>query len=221
MYGSVLEAERTFERLRDVNFYQPELDRRLLLLAALAASGSRGAHAVLDIGGSTGFHREQLTRYLPEDSTLDWAVVETAAICEAAREQPDLKVRHCSSVEVALAQGFRPTCVYANSSLQYLSSPAEVLATVSTSPSVRAIVVERTPFLATGRTVTVSQRVVDAAGAESHAQMSLMRRDEADSLLARAGFETAWICEHRAAWRLGWQWIDTWSLIAHRPKGDL
>lgn len=216
LYGDPGQARDEFTRHAGLTFDAPELDRRLLLLAGLAASGrAGGVHVVIDVGGSTGLHRGQIAAVLSPGVPLDWVVIETDAYCDAAATLARPGIVYFNCMAQALGQGIRPTCIYSNSALQYVDDPLAALSEFAASGA-RAIVLERTPFL-TGDTTTHAVQTLPRGNADRRvAALTLVASGRVAQCLQEHGFQVALYRTDRAAFRLGGEIIDLYSLLAVR-----
>ncbi len=216
MYGDPGQARDEFTRHAGLTFDAPELNRRLLLLAGLAASGRAGSgHVVIDVGGSTGFHRDQIAAVLSPGVPLDWIIIETDAYCEAAANRARPGIVYFNSMTRALGQGIRPTCIYSNSALQYIDDPLAALSEFAASGA-RAIVLERTPFRTGDITAHALQTLPRGNADRRVAALTLVSSGRVTQCLQEHGFQVALYRTDRAAFRLGGEIIDLYSLLAVR-----
>lgn len=127
-------------------------------VARVAIALSARTHAdqvrVVDFGGGAGMHYHIARRLLPADVQLDWTVVETEAMVEAAGEQTTDELRFVSQLNDTMGA---PDILLAVSSLQYLADPMAALdGLLACRPD--SVLLARTPMSTDGRTRFAVQR---------------------------------------------------------------
>ncbi len=130
------------------------------LLAGLlrAALEDHGVLSVLDFGGALGSSYFQCRAFLEPVKKLEWLVVEQAAPVECGKQDfASSELNFYSSAQECLAS-HRPNVILLSAVLHYLASPYQVLADLSRL-GVRYIIIDRTPFLASGRERLTVQHV--------------------------------------------------------------
>lgn len=130
------------------------------LLAGLlrAAVASEGRLSVVDFGGSLGSSYFQCRHFLHPVRNLEWLVVDQPAHVACGREDFESdQLRFHNSVEDCIAQ-HQPNVLLLSSVLQYLALPYEVLQKLL-QYGLGHVIIDRTPFLASGRERLTVQHV--------------------------------------------------------------
>jgi putative methyltransferase (TIGR04325 family) len=97
-----------------------------LALLASCSARQRGRVGVVDFGGGTGTGFVQLAASLPDDTVIDYLVVDQAPVCAAGRAlfEGDARIRFATELPPAAGA---MDIVYANSVLQYIDDYAGAL----------------------------------------------------------------------------------------------
>ena len=126
-------------------------------LRRVAGIGGGKLH-VLDFGGSLGSSYRQNRSFIQDIPTLEWHVVEQAAVAAAgAREFTTAELHFHTNLDEALI-GFTPNFLLLSSVLQYLEYPEIVLDRVTQLP-IDGVVLARTPFWTGDHDLIVIQKV--------------------------------------------------------------
>lgn len=96
----------------------------LLLLAIMRVACARPTVRVLDFGGACGAHFLLARALAPREVELRWAVVETSAMVDAARDGISSDIHFFAAIEEAATALGAVDVVFANNSLQYTADPA-------------------------------------------------------------------------------------------------
>jgi putative methyltransferase (TIGR04325 family) len=83
-----------------------------------------GARSVLDFGGGCGVHSKEAARFDPK---VRWAVVETPAMVDRAKELEADNLRFFSEIAVARSRLGNIDVMHSNGALQYTPSPRATL----------------------------------------------------------------------------------------------
>ena len=136
----------------------PEHGYRIALIAASAALERGGRLRVVDFGGALGGTYFGCRTFLGPHGDISWTVVEQATYCECGRREfADQQLSFSEGIEAAMAQG-RPDVIICSSVLQFLEQPLSVLRQLF-DLGARHLVVDRTPFSASGNAEITVQRV--------------------------------------------------------------
>ncbi len=127
-------------------------------LVGVAAAHGRSPLRVLDLGGAAGLHYAVARSVLPADVRLDWRVVETAAMVQAARSLASDELRFHTSIAAALSGDGPPVdLALAIGVLQYVPDPFETLAEIVASGASN-LLISRTGLSDDDRTLVIVQR---------------------------------------------------------------
>lgn len=127
-----------------------------LIVAILRAARSRPTTTVLDFGGGLGGTYHQCRPLLGGSLPMRWLIVEQESFVDCGRKEFETDtLRFYRTLEAALAAE-APSVILFSGVLQYLQDPVKVLEqAMSAEPEF--IVIDRTPFLETDRSVLTLQ----------------------------------------------------------------
>lgn len=149
--------EGVYER-DSVVFDEPQHAFPLLAGLLRAAVASEGRLSVVDFGGSLGSSYFQCRNFLHPIRNLEWLVVDQPAQVACGREDFESdQLRFHNSVEDCITQ-HNPNVLLLSSVLQYLALPYEFLQKLL-HYGLRYVIVDRTPFLSSGRERLTVQHV--------------------------------------------------------------
>ena len=100
---------------------------------------------VIDFGGGGGQHYQIARHILGDSVNIQWGVVETEAMCQAAEKITNEQLRYFNHVQNAKNSLGTVDMVFASSSLQYCPDPVEALQSII-DISAKYIFITRTPF---------------------------------------------------------------------------
>jgi putative methyltransferase (TIGR04325 family) len=185
----------TFDRVPDHAY-------RLALVLAVAALERSCPLRVVDFGGALGGAFFSLRPLLPGSTEIDWTVVEQPAYCEAGRREfGGDHLSFCDDLQ-ALAAEQRPDVLLCSSVLQFLEDPLVVLRRlIGLRP--RHLVIDRTPFSASGRAEITVQRV----------PASIYRTSFPSWLLCEGTFAACWQDSGYRPW-LQWDYSSSFTARA-------
>jgi putative methyltransferase (TIGR04325 family) len=145
----VKRGEAVYER-DSVLFDTPQY--RFSVLAGLLRAGlaAGGRLSVVDFGGSLGSSYFQCRRFLDTATSVEWSVIEQPEYVRCGREQfADGELRFYETVDECLATR-QPAVLLLSGVLQYLDDPYGALDRLL-SHRIGHVIMDRTPFLASGR----------------------------------------------------------------------
>jgi putative methyltransferase (TIGR04325 family) len=97
------------------------------LIAALAASRNKSRISVIDFAGSFGVHYHIVRKCLGSSVSLDWKIVETAAVVKKAKQLETDHLKFYDSIGDAVKAGGEIDLIHCSSGLQYSPDPYSVL----------------------------------------------------------------------------------------------
>jgi len=149
-----------------VAFPSPEVNAPLLARLRASAAQTGGRLDVVDFGGSLGSLWWQHRSELAQLAAVRWRVVEQAHYVAAGREFAQENLDFADSIAAAL-QGMQPAVIILSSVLPYLENPGALLAE-AVRHGFAHIIIDRTPFIAGGRTRLAVQHTPPGLGGGSY-----------------------------------------------------
>ncbi len=196
------------------------------LLSATSFLGRSGPFRVIDVGGAAGAHYFELQSVLPTPLRVQWVVVETASMAEAARGlmlPADVQYSESLSQATQLMQE-APQVVLASGVLMYLPDPIVALEEIVASGAER-LVFTRTGLSPDERTriiVQESRLSENGSGAlpgdlhdrsVRYPNTFVPRRTFENILRSRYDLRLAAL-ETARVWKAGKVWIDQYAYVA-------
>jgi putative methyltransferase (TIGR04325 family) len=160
---AVLEGRSSFER-DGTNF--AEVQYSFPAITGLLCAAIQGSHKVMDFGGGLGGTFLAYRAMLPSQTT--WGVVEQHSYVHLGREQIRVGQLHFFNTIEECSKTIDPDIVLLSSVLQYLEDPIKVLEEVSSLPSVRWIVIDRTSCSGSSDSLVAVQTVHPPLGKASY-----------------------------------------------------
>ena len=153
-------GEARYER-DSVLFDKVEYSFPVLALLLRAALENNGRLSVLDFGGALGSSYFQCRSFLQSVRHLEWLVVEQPGHVACGKRDFESSILHFYESTEACLASHQPNVLLLSSVLQYLSGPHAMLREFL-SLGLPYAVIDRTPFLASGRDRLTVQHVPSA-----------------------------------------------------------
>jgi putative methyltransferase (TIGR04325 family) len=150
-----------------MTFATPATNAPLLETLRNVAASANGCLDLIDFGGALGSTWRQYRSELADLATVRWRVVEQPGFVAAGRDLTDSVLSFHPSLDDAVGAGARPAAVLFSSVLPYVEHPGKLLEEV-VQREFQHIIIDRTPFIAGGRTRLVVQHTPLQLGGASY-----------------------------------------------------